>query len=194
MPTLSQQDASAALDAIESAGRQMREFKGGREASPFLILWGLVWLVANAVTGLAPAYAGRTWFGAVIAGATVTVSLVILQSMREQRLNRYSAAERAQIGRRVSLIGTAMLLFFPLMFIVLPPLSAMQNNAFISLFWAFVYMVAGAWVGMRLFLTGVVTAAAVLVGYLLLREHYFLWMAVMGGGSLILGGLWLRKL
>ena len=31
-------------------------------------------------------------------------------------------------------------------------------------------------------------------GYTLLREHYFLWMAFAGGGSLILGGLWLRKL
>jgi hypothetical protein len=98
------------------------------------------------------------------------------------------------IGRRASLTGVAVLGFFPAMLSVLAPLEPMQGNAFISLFWAFAYMVGGAWLGLRLFITGAVTAVAVLVGYFLLKEHYYLWMAACGGGSLILGGLWLRKL
>ncbi|MDQ2641184.1 MAG: hypothetical protein M3Y79_11475 [Pseudomonadota bacterium] len=192
--SITQQDASAALDAVAHADRRVREFKGSREASPYLILWGAIWLVCNAVTGLAPRFAGRPWEVALVIGALVTVLLVVLRVRRNRQDNIYAASERALIGRRAATIGTAMMMFFPAMFTVLPPLTGMQNNAFISLSWAFVYMVAGAWVGLRLFFTGVATAAAVLVGYLLLREHYFLWMAVVGGGSLMLGGLWLRKL
>jgi hypothetical protein len=84
--------------------------------------------------------------------------------------------------------------FFPAMSVVLGDLTPLQSNAFISMFWALAYMAAGAWLGLRLFFTGVATAVAVLLGVLVLREHYFLWMAFAGGGSLILGGLWLRKL
>ncbi len=45
-----------------------------------------------------------------------------------------------------------------------------------------------------MFITALVTVTAILVGYLLLHEHYFLWMAAFGGGSLLVGGLWLRKI
>jgi hypothetical protein len=31
-------------------------------------------------------------------------------------------------------------------------------------------------------------------GYLIIEQHYYLWMGLCGGGSLIAGGLWLRKI
>jgi hypothetical protein len=194
MMTVSHKDASEALDVIASADQKVRQYKGYRGGSPYLILWGVIWFVANAVTGLAPEYGGETWTAGTLIGSAVTVWLIVTQSMRAQQLHRFTPAERAQIGRRASLTGVTVMCFFPAMFTVLAPLSGLQTNAFISLFWAFAYMAAGAWLGTRLFLTGTATAAAVLIGYLLLREHYFLWMAVVGGGSLVLGGLWLRKL
>jgi hypothetical protein len=83
--------------------------------------------------------------------------------------------------------------FFPATLMVLSPLESMQANAFVSLFWAFAYMASGAWLGLRMFVTGLVTAVAVLVGYFLIPQHYYLWMAVVGGGSLMLAGLWLRR-
>jgi hypothetical protein len=191
---VSRQEASEALDAIGSASQRVREFKGYREASPFFIVWGLVWLVANAVTDLWPRHSGRAWAAGVIAGTIITILLVILQSLRKQKDHAYTEAQRKMIGRRSAMLGSTVMVFFPAMFIVLSPLTGKQQNAFISLFWAFAYMAAGAWVGTRIFVTGVVTAAAVLVGFLFLSEHYFLWMALVGGGSLLLGGLWMRKL
>ena len=49
-------------------------------------------------------------------------------------------------------------------------------------------MVAGAWVGWRLFAIGGIAAAAVVFGYLAIGQHYYLWMAGCGGGTLIAGG------
>jgi hypothetical protein len=191
---ISKQDAGDALDVIRTSEQRMREHKGYREASPFFIVWGLVWIVANAVTDLAPRFAGRVWLWGVIAGTVATLLLVVQQSRRRSAQNVYTASERAAIGRKAALLGITLWSFFPAMLFVLWPLSAQQNNAFISLTWAFVYMAAGAWLGMRLFVTGAVTALAVLAGFFLVKDHYFMWMAVFGGGSLLLGGFWLRKL
>ncbi len=58
---LSRQDASAALDEIEAAERRARQNIGYRDASPFLILWGVVWLLANAATDLLPGYGRHAW-------------------------------------------------------------------------------------------------------------------------------------
>lgn len=191
---MSQQEASEALDAITTADRKVREHQGYREGSPFLILWGVLWFIANSVAGLAGHLAGPVWMITVIVGTAATATLVVAQSVRAQRAHRYTPAERALIGRRASLLGISVITFFPAMSVVLGDLTPLQSNAFISMFWALAYMAAGAWLGLRLFFTGVATAVAVLLGVLVLREHYFLWMAFAGGGSLILGGLWLRKL
>jgi hypothetical protein len=127
-------------------------------------------------------------------GCAVTIALAVLQSRRTAAQHYFSAGERALIGRRATMLGLTMMAFLPAMFAVLGPLSGRQNNAFISLFFAFTYMASGAWLGTRMFVTGLITALAVLVGFFLVTEHYFLWMAVCGGGSLLLAGIWLRKL
>jgi hypothetical protein len=191
---ITQQEATDALDAITTADQRVREHQGYREGSPFLILWGVLWFVGNLATALVPRVAGTLWLALIVLGTIGTVALVVAQSRRAQRVHDYTPAERAAIGRRASLLGLSVMTFFPAMYLVLGEMTPVQNNAFISLSWALVYMAGGAWLGLRLFVTGVATAVAVLVGVLLLREHYFLWMAFAGGGSLLLGGLWLRKL
>jgi hypothetical protein len=92
------------------------------------------------------------------------------------------------------MLGLTLCCYFPAMYAVLGALSARQANAFISLTWAFAYMIAGASVGWRLFAIGSIAAAAVVFGYLSIEQHYYLWMAACGGGALIAGGLWLRKI
>ncbi|MEJ0099733.1 MAG: hypothetical protein WDO12_08350 [Pseudomonadota bacterium] len=190
---LSPQDASEALDLIDSAEHRARERNGYREASAFLILWGCVWLVANAVTDLAPVNGRLAWPIATPLGTLATCVLVFLQFRRGARGCQRTPTQRALIRRRTLLLGIAILGFFPAMLTVLPPLTGRQGNAFVSLFWAFAYMAAGAWLGLRMFITGVVLAAAILVGYLFVQSHFLLWMAVVSGGSLLLAGFWLRR-
>jgi hypothetical protein len=67
-------------------------------------------------------------------------------------------------------------------------------NAYISLVVGLVYVGAGTVAGWRWVAVGGAVVALTLVGHLLLHDYYFAWMAVVGGGALILGGLWLRKL
>jgi hypothetical protein len=191
---LSPQDASAALDEIDSAERRARERIGYREASPFLILWGLVWFFANAAGDLLTDYDQYAWPVAATVGVLVTFALIFLQQRRRTSAHQSTPVQQAVAGRRMFMLGIAICGYFPAMFTVLGELTGRQQNAFISLFWAFAYMAAGAWLGMRMFITGVVMAVAILVGYLFIDPHFQLWMAFVGGGSLLLAGLWLRKI
>lgn len=191
---VSREDASRALDEIEAAGRRVRQVAWYREASPYLIAWGLVWMVGYAVTDLRPSAAGLAWLVAVSLGVAFTVLLTLRQMRMRAEQHALAPVERARRGRSMLLLGIALAGFFPAMFTVIGPLSSRQHGAFIALFWAFAYMAAGAWVGLRLFITGLVTAAAILVGYVFLPAHFALWMAVVGGGSLVSAGLWFRKI
>ena len=185
---LSPQDASAALDEIDSAERRARERIGYRAASPFLILWGLAWFFANAAGDLLTVYDRYAWPVAATLGVLITIVMILLQMRRRASVRQSTAVQQAVVGRRMFMLGIAVFGYFPAMFTVLGDLTGRQQNAFISLFWAFAYMAAGAWLGMRMFVTGVVMAVAILVGYLFIDPHFQLWMAFVGGGSLLLAG------
>jgi len=190
---LSREDASAALDSIENADRQVREMLGYRAASPFLILWGAIWLVANGVSDLVPAISGRLWTVAAIAGFAASAGMVVRQMRCRAVHMELTPASRALHRRRAILLAAALAGYFPAMLTVLGPLGPRQSGAFISLFWAFAYMAAGVWLGVRMYVTGVVTAAAIMLGYLFIHQHFTMWLAVVGGGSLLLAGFWLRR-
>jgi hypothetical protein len=206
---ISRDEAGEALTAVFDTDRRAREFQGARSASPYLILWGILWFFANGVTGLSPGHAGAAWLVAIVVGTLATVAITVRQAMHRRAMNLHTAAQSAAAGRRAArplrfarryagssraaILGTTVIAFFPATLLVLSPLEPMQSSAFISLFWAFAYMASGAWLGFRMLVAGLVTAVAVLVAYFVIPQYYYLWMAVVGGGSLLLAGLWLRR-
>jgi hypothetical protein len=190
--SISPQEADEALKAIHSADRRVWQMQGYRFAAPMLILWGVIWAVANATTDFNHDAGNRVWVWGSLLGAVLTAVMIARQTLQRRRAGVQLPEER-QTGTSFALTGCTVMAYFIAMFLVLAPLSARQGNAFISLFWAFAYMFGGAWLGLRLFITGLVAAVAMVIGYRYVHDHYYLWMAVFGGGSLILGGLWLRK-
>ena len=77
--------------------------------------------------------------------------------------------------------------------VVMQPGNPLAQGAFVPLLVAMFYCLMGLWRGVRLLITGIVVAALTLIGFFYLPEYFMLWMAAVGGGSLILLGLWLRK-
>ena len=190
---VTKEEAARALNEIDGAGRRIRQVRNYGYAAPFLILWGLIWFVANSVSDLDPELGGRAWLIGNLLGLPATLWLTVRQSRgAEPKVQAAFKADPA-LGRRIGLSWIAIICFFAALTSVVGPLDGRQVNAFISLFWACAYMAAGAWLGWRLFIIGAVTAVAILFGYHMIEEHYSLWMGVVGGGSLVAGGLWLRK-
>jgi hypothetical protein len=76
---------------------------------------------------------------------------------------------------------------------VMSPINGRQVSAFIPLVVATGYTILGLWLGVRFIAVGVVLAMLTLGGFFLLPAYFGLWMAICGGGALILAGLWLRR-
>ncbi len=190
---LSRDDARKALDEIGEARGRVNRTHNYADASPFLILWGVIWL-ANVVTFFRPALSDYVWPIGIAAGVVITAWLGVVQARRRGARIRQAGGDPTKIfGVRFGLTNGAIMLFFIAMVIVASP-DARQLNAFISLFWTFAYMIAGIWIGWRLAVIGAAASAAILIGYLTLDQAYFLVVGLAGGGSLILGGLWLRRI
>lgn len=191
---ISRDEAHQALAEIGRARGDIRRLHHYSDASPFLILWGAIWLL-NVLTDFRPDLSGPAWLAGIAVGTVATVWLGVVQGRRRgERMRQAGLDPKAIFGVRFGLTSGAIMLFFVAFLIVAAPLDGRQVNAFISLFWTFAYMVAGIWIGWRLAAIGLVAFAAILFAYVALEQHYFLVAGLVGGGSLMLGGIWLRKI
>ncbi len=178
---LSQQDALAALKDIEHAQGRATQARGYADASPHLIIWGLVTLVCYGLADvLPPAQAGLTWTGGSLLGVVASFYAGI-------RTGKTNGSWRA-LGSFLTIAG-----FVLATGIILPPASQDAGSAFISLVVAMFYLLMGIWRGARILATGLLLAALTLGGYLTIHQHFQLYMGVVTGGALILAGLWLRR-
>ena len=185
-------EAALALAAIDTAGARSVQLQRYRRFAPYLILWGVIWLLANGVSDLAPAQSNTVWLALTLLGAAASFWL--------GRRQHAGAAEggiprtRLDQGWRWMLCFLVVVAFLVTAMAVLPPMDGRQQDSFISMFWTFLYMAIGAWTGWRLFAVGLIATLLILLGYYGVHSHYFLYMGCVSGGALMAGGLWLRRL
>ena len=63
--TISRDEAREALSEIGRARGDIRRVHHYGDASPFLILWGAIWLL-NVLTDFRPELAGPAWLGGIV--------------------------------------------------------------------------------------------------------------------------------
>jgi hypothetical protein len=182
--SLDAQDASRALADIDTAAARSVQLQRYRGLAPHLILWGAVWMAANLVTDLWPAQSGLAWLLLSLGGSAGSF-LIGARTARQQA--------RPGHGLRWLLTLLAIVAYQVLSLALLPPLTGRQQDAYISLLWMCLYVAVGAWVGWRLSVVGALGAALIVLAYFHLPTHFFLFMGCVTGGSLIVGGLWLRR-
>jgi hypothetical protein len=188
---VTREEAAQALSDINRASDRIVQLKGYHHGAPFFILWGLVWLFANTLSQFQPELRNWAWGIGVTAGAVLSTIIGVMQARKTTPDGAKSF--NASIGRRIGITSGIMLVFIVVITWIANPESSRDVNTIISIFFPFIYMAAGVWAGWRLFAIGLVTAAAILAGYVWVQEYFELWMGVFAGGSLIAGGLWLRS-
>jgi len=179
--TITPQDAARALKEVEQVADRSSTLMGYRAAGPSLILWGCVWFLVNLCCDRWPHMAGLFWtFGDAIGFAG---SFLLIP--RTQGVGRISWRSFATlIVAMVSAAASATLLQIR---------SAETLTAFFTLLVGSVYMIWGCWRGVRIFGLGVMIVVISMVVGLSHPPHFYVWMAVNGGGALILAGFWLRR-
>lgn len=182
--SLSVQQASAALLDVQRTQHRLSILRGYQYGAPHFLLWGMVWLAGFACSGFFPRYEGPVWLGLDVLG--VVGGLLIV---------RATPIELGQ-GRktwRFLAAGTTLAIFMAASYYVLAPTSASQLGAFPALVMALFYILIGIWRGSRWAVVGLVLGTLTVLGYALLREYFMVWMAVVGGGTLLLTGMWMRN-
>jgi hypothetical protein len=176
--------AAQSLDDIQRAQRRSAVAYGYQKASPHLILWGFIWAVGYSATYFRPQ-----------ANAAVWLFLVLLGITADFWIGRRTATEGSHAhGWRFAASILAAILFFVALFTIMPPRSGLQVGAIIPIFFGLCYAIGGIWKsGARFVMLGLAVGVLTVAGYFWLTQYFLLWMAAVGGGALILGGLWLRR-
>lgn len=184
MSTIDPREAAAALSEIETIAQRVRQSRFYQFASLMLVLWGVLTFVGNVGSFLWPRQAGFIWIGVNAAG--IAGSFVV--SAFEQR--RMGA--RGFDGRMV--MAYALFFAFGLMWSIgFGHFTPRQLGVFWPTYFMMVYVIVGLWVGPAFVAIGLSITALALAAYVYAGDGFDLWMALINGGGLILGGLWMRR-
>ncbi|MDH7975303.1 hypothetical protein QH494_24215 [Sphingomonas sp. AR_OL41] len=184
--SISKSDATISLQEVEDVGRQTRRAGGYAVASPHLILWGAIWLVGYTVSGLTnPSLWGLVWMPLVLVGALGGTFLA--------RRSHVRGVPRGAMGGRSLGLAIATAIFFLSIYTVFRPVSIAPYLMLPVLFTALMYVAIGlygwprfGWIGFAIFLVS-------MGGYLFAIQWLPFFLGLSGGGGLMLGGFWLRK-
>ncbi|HEY8574379.1 hypothetical protein [Phenylobacterium sp.] len=182
--TIPREDAARALKEAEAAADRSATAIGYERASPHLILWGVIWVVANSLGVLRAPYGGVLWPSLIVLG--VIGSVVIGLKTRSRRGGRNQAVGALTIAFAFTLLGFGIQA-------LAPTGSVVVAEGVMTLAIGMAYMVMGLAIGWRMTAIGTAVMLITIFAATWGREQFFAWMALAGGGGLILGGLWLRK-
>ncbi len=183
--SLSPNEAADALRDIEATGRRSGQAFGYRMSAPHFIIWGLVWVVGYAGTDVRPHLSALLWPVVIILG---TVASLVTGTL----MGRASKSGRKGDAWRFGLLVVVFWAFLVATYSVMHA-GPREQGVFVPLAIAAIYSGVGLWLGLRYVLLGLAVAALALFGYFEIQQHFYLWMAAVGGGGLILAGLWMRS-
>ena len=185
---ISPNEAEEALAAIQNVTKKTRRSIANSGAHIFLILTGIVWLVGFLATQfLTGAIVAYIWIGMSVLGSVLSIPL----GARTGR--RVRGPSTAAYAKRIGLFWLLLVFYCLATIAVAGPLDGKQVGILILLF----VMIGQLSMSLLLSFAAVwwtlpVTALA-LVGYFLLPGIFYLWMALLGGGGMIVLGLYIRS-
>jgi hypothetical protein len=179
--TISPEQAADALKEAVAAERRSAQAYIYQRFAPGLFLWGIIWIVGYGATDLVPRVAGWIWMGLVLAALVISMAI-----------GRSVPSDRPQNNWRYVMFFAAVWAFFASTYAVMGARGA-QQGAFPPLVVALAYILIGLWSGPRLVIAGLAVGALTLGGFFWLPQHFLLWEGFVGGGALILAGVWFRR-
>ena len=156
-------------------------------ASPYLLLWGALWIIAGIISVMSPENTGTGWIILNSIGIAATGYLVVGDSRRA------GSHDTRNEGLRYMATVVVLALFLTMTFAIFNPVSGIQIQSFITVLLATIYMILGFWTGYRLTVIGAVLACLVIGAIMYTPSLLPSLVSVLGGGALILGGLWMRR-
>jgi hypothetical protein len=177
--------ATDALADIDDTVRRVRQSQIYQLTSLIMLMWGVLVFAGNVSGWLWPGYGLYVWIGVY---AFATAGLVAISAYN------YSRARIRTFDRRY-LLTFLFIIAFGIFCCVFGHFTPRQQTTFWPVYVMLFYMLAGVWFGTAFIVIGASIIALTLIGYVYIPGMPFLlWMAVVNGGGLFLGGLWMRRI
>jgi hypothetical protein len=189
---ISSTEAAEALRDIAQTDRRTRVSGAYHVASPHLILWGLIWAAGYAASGFTPPEKwGLVWLPLILVGVVGAVALGMRAGARSGAGG--SSASGFSAGKS-AMLAMAIGLFIGSVYFVFAPVSPLPYLVFPALITALIYVLLGTLLGLpRYVAIGAIMFLVTMLGFVFAKPFLPFWIAAAGGGGLILGGLWMRK-
>ncbi|UFX46785.1 hypothetical protein HAP47_0008995 [Bradyrhizobium sp. 41S5] len=177
--------ASAAMDDINDVVRRVRQSQIYQTASLIITIWGVLVFAAYIANHFWPRQGYTIWTATDLGGLVISTAVGFVINLR-------SGNGAFPIRSLISflLIGA----FGVFSSIVLGHFGPRQMIVFWTLYGMLFYAMAGVWFGYAFIVIAACTSALTLIGYYCIGPAFLLWMAVVHGGGLVLGGLWMRRI
>jgi hypothetical protein len=194
---VSREEAERALDTARDAAERTKKMLAYAGADALLVLWGVIWVFGYLGSQFLPLVAGWLWLA--LNGTGIALSVVIWKRSAPVR-----SPESGRIGGRIGATWGLLYLYVYLWIGLLWPFLRVRGHEQSQMFYRhlgaiagsipmFAYVVMGLWLASFMLWTGLAVTALTILGLILVPAYFSLWMAVLGGGTLIGTGLVIRN-
>ena len=180
---LTPEEAVAALADVEQGRRAMRSAIRAHRGHLHLWLWGVAWIAMPLTAYFGGDSAARFFPWICLAGIVASFA---------GGLTQHRQVRTPFNGRFLGVLSTVLLFAAIFPWVLHAQFDTKTAYAYLCLVAMQGYIVAGLWTDSYLLWLGLAVTALILVGHFLLPGIFWPWMAVCGGGSLLLTGFYVR--
>lgn len=185
---ISPAEAEETLAIIQSMMKKTRRSISSSGGYSFLIVWGVVWFLGFLGSQFLPQeIGGYTWMILDTLGGIISAFLGFRMSRRVR------SSSSAISGKHIGIFWILLFCYVIATIAVSWPADGKQLAMYIILFVMVGWMAMGLLLSFYSIWPGLVITVLALVGYFLLPDIFYLWMAVLGGGGMIAFGLFIRS-
>lgn len=181
-------EARAALDDIQRVTAKTQELRNSW--AHYMILWGTIWTIGFLASQFFPSWINWIWIMLIVTGMAGSGIIAYIQA-QQVRLTPGSqaASNNARIG-----ISCGVLYGFTILWLIVFQLNDAQTAVLWITVVMFISITLGIWYQMPLsIIVGVGITVISLLGYYLLPNYFFLWVAFFAGLPLIIEGLYILR-
>ncbi len=184
---ISPNEAEESLAAIQQVVQRTRRSIADSGYSTTLIITGMIWLIGYLATQfLTGAIVVSIWVGVSLVGGAVATILGI------RRGKQVRSPSTSVTVRRIGLFWLLLVLFCAASIAVAWPMGGKQLTVFIILFIMLGQLAMGLIFSFSSVWWVLPISALALAGYFFVPDYFYLWMSLLGGGTMIALGLYIH--
>ncbi|TWC00507.1 hypothetical protein FBZ93_105304 [Bradyrhizobium macuxiense] len=179
------QQASAALNDINDIVHRLRQSQIYQTASLIIIMWGVLVFLGYIANYTWPPQGYAIWAVVDLVGIAGSIAIATFSG---------TGPGAGAFAIRLLMAFLLFIAFGIFCSVVLGHFGPRQMLVFWPVFTMLFYALAGLWFGYAFIVIALGSSALIVTAYFYAGPALLLWMALVHGGALVLGGLWMRRI